>query len=113
MAWMWLKAVPWGTIIANAPAMVNSARRLIEKRTSHGIAERETPGTSPEALQARVLELEERSRKMAELIESLAESHERMTEAVTYLRARATLNFRISVLLVVAVIALTVKLLLA
>ncbi|MGH8679482.1 MAG: hypothetical protein ACREUQ_14165 [Burkholderiales bacterium] len=107
---MWLKAVPWGTIIANAPAMVKSARRLIERRSSQSAAGRDALGTGPEALQARVLELEERQRKMAELIESLAESNERMTEALTYLRARASLNFRISILLVVAVISLMLKL---
>ena len=31
MSW-WLKAVPWSMILANAPALMDGARKLMEKR---------------------------------------------------------------------------------
>ena len=32
MSWIWLKAVPWSTIIANAPTIVDGARKLLDRR---------------------------------------------------------------------------------
>ena len=32
MSWLWLKAVPWTTILATAPALVDGARKLLERR---------------------------------------------------------------------------------
>jgi hypothetical protein len=109
MAWIWLKAVPWGTLISNAPAVVESARKLLDRKTQQGSAR--SPGdNSPQALQQRVEELEERQRKMVELIESLAKSNEEMTRALGYLRRRTTFNLKVNIALVVAVIGLALKL---
>jgi hypothetical protein len=110
MAWIWLKAVPWATIISNAPALVDSTRRLIDKlRTSP--AETTRGSSAPvdaTSLQQRVVELQMRQRQMAELLESLANSNQQLTEAITYLRARVRLNFRIAVLLAIGYVGLVI-----
>jgi hypothetical protein len=109
MAWLWLKAVPWGTLISNAPAVVESARKLLDRKGQQGAAR--GPGdSSPAALQQRVAELEERQRKMVELIESLAKSNEEMTKALSYLRSRSAFNLKVNIALTVAVIGLALKL---
>ncbi len=107
MSWLWLKAVPWGTIISNAPAVVESARKLLDRKAQADAGS--TAGSGPEALQQRVAELEARQRKMVELIESLARSNEEMTRALTYLRVRASFNFKVNIALIVAVVGLMIK----
>ena len=110
MAWMWLKAVPWSTIISNAPAVVDRARKILDRASSQDAPAGNAGDSSPDALQRRVAALEERQRKMAELIETLASSNEEMTKALSYLRLRAAFNFKLNIALVVAVIGLALKL---
>lgn len=109
MAWMWLKAVPWSTIISNAPAVVDRARKMLDRGSAQS-STRSAGDTSPEGLQRRVAELEERQRKMVELIETLASSNEEMTKALGYLRLRTAFNFKLNIALVVAVVGLALKL---
>lgn len=110
MAWLWLKAVPWGTLISNAPAVVESARKLLDRRGGQEVTARDAGDASPQALQQRIAELEERQREMVELIESLAKSNEEMTKALTYLRLRTAFNFKVNIGLIVAVVGLALKL---
>lgn len=110
MAWLWLKAVPWSTLISNAPAVVEGARKLLDRRSAQGAPAHDPGDASPQALQQRITELEERQRKMVELIESLAKSNEEMTKAVSYLRLRSAFNFKVNIALIVAVVGLALKL---
>jgi hypothetical protein len=99
MSW-WLNAVPWSAILANAPAVVEGARKLLDKRRSPG-----PPATDGEAgLAERVAALESRERRMLELIESLASSNQQLIEAVDILRRRARVAFGVSTVLAIGII---------
>jgi hypothetical protein len=112
MSWLWLKAVPWGTVLATAPALVDSARKLLERRAQAAQQVAPAPAASdPAALVRRIQLLEGRQQQIAELLESLATSNEQLSAAVQYLRGRAVWNFRIAVVLALAVAALAARLL--
>lgn len=98
MAWFWLKAVPWGTIIANAPQVVDSARKIIERRNPASQPDDDPVSTDPTALARRVAALESRQQKIAELVESLAKSNEQLIRALQVLRLRATWAIRFALL---------------
>ncbi|UCD67358.1 MAG: hypothetical protein JSW48_10950 [Betaproteobacteria bacterium] len=107
MSWLWLKAVPWGTIIANAPTIVEGARKLLDRRTAGSELVNES-SSDPASLAQRLRIVELRQQEMLEVIDQLASSNEQLSEAVTYLRARAKFNFRLSLVLAVAVAVLVV-----
>ena len=107
MSWLWLKSVPWGTILATAPVLVDSARKLLERRTqSPQQVASDAAAADPAALVRRIRVLEARQQQIAELVESLARSNEQLASAVQYLRSRAAWNFRIAVVLAIAVVYL-------
>lgn len=108
MAWLWLKAVPWGTIIANAPTIVEGARKLLDRRTA-GAELVEESSSDPASLAQRLRIVELRQQEMLDVINELANSNEQLTEAVTYLRARARFNFRLAIVLGVVVAVLVVN----
>jgi hypothetical protein len=113
MSWLWLKAVPWGTVLATAPALVDSARKLLERRAQAAQPATTDPAASdPAALLRRIQLLEGRQQQIAELLESLATSNEQLSAAVQYLRARSVWNFRIAVALALALAVLALRLLL-
>ncbi len=107
MSWIWLKAVPWSTIIANAPTIVDGARKLLDRRGSPAEVTDEQ-ATDPGSLAQRLRVVELRQQEMLDVIDKLANSNEQLSEAVTYLRARAVFNFRLSVVLGVIVAVLVV-----
>jgi len=107
MSWIWLKAVPWGTIISNAPTIVDSARKLLDRRSAAGELA-DTSASDPASLAQRLRVVELRQQEMLDVIDKLANSNEQLTEAVTYLRARAAFNFRVSMVLAVLVAVLVV-----
>ncbi len=109
MAWLWLKAVPWGTIIANAPTIVEGARKLLDRRSAAAELVDES-ASDPASLAQRLRVVELRQQEMLDVIDKLANSNEQLSEAVTYLRARAVLNFRIALVLAVVVAVLVVNL---
>ena len=86
MSLIWLKAVPWSTLLANAPVIVDGAKKLASLvRNQPAVASRPAPGTfaagAPSdlaALQARIEQLEEEQRKAAELLRSLAKLNLRL-----------------------------------
>ena len=100
MSW-WLKAVPWSVILANAPALLDGARKLLEKRKA--TAESFDPGDEV-GMAARIAALENRERRMLELIESLASNNQQLIETVDWLRRRARLGFGISAMLGVGLV---------
>lgn len=110
MSWLWLKAVPWTTILATAPALVDSARKLLERR-GENFQQGGGGASVPEAaaLIGRIQALEARQQQIAEMVESLARSNEQLTSAVQYLRSRAAWNFRIALVLAIAVAYLLLR----
>lgn len=81
-----LRAIPWGVILANAPAMVRTAEVLLS-----GARSRQTPlGTSNELLSLtnRVTELERHDQANAELLKQMASQIEKLTTATEVLAAR-------------------------
>ncbi|HEX7811432.1 MAG TPA: hypothetical protein VF460_05950 [Burkholderiales bacterium] len=99
MSW-WLKAVP--LILANAPGLVDGARKMLDKRRSAGNG----AGTGAEegSVEHRLALLENRERKMLELIESLATSNQQMIQAIAALRQRARIGLGISVMLFIGLV---------
>jgi hypothetical protein len=100
MAW-WLKAVP--LILANAPALVDGARKLLDKRRTAGETLPVDAGDEG-AIARRLAQLENRERKMLELIESLASSNQQLAGAVSALRLRARINLGISIALAIGLL---------
>jgi hypothetical protein len=106
---VWLKAVPWSAIIANAPLVVDGAKKLASLVRSKPVPAMEAgplpAGTSAggvhfelTALQARVRQLEEEQRQSSELLRSMAENNAQMVQALDYMRARVKTNGRIAAL---------------
>lgn len=105
MSW-WLKAVPWSMIIANAPALVEGARKLLDKRRMPDAAE--APGNGDPVVQ-RLAALEGRERKVLELIESLAQSNQQLIVAVQLLQRRIRLALGAGVVLAVMLAVVLVQ----
>jgi hypothetical protein len=100
MALFWLKAVPWSTIVSNAPLIVDGAKALANlARSKAGAAAQPAsstlsgdPQTDLTALSARVQQLEREQRQAADLLRSMAESNAQLAQAVDALRRRAVRN---------------------
>src|SRR5215216_6339794 len=102
MSLLWLKNVPWATILANAPGLVDGAKKLAvamrNKPDTADIAAPEQTGDAP----ARLLAVEEQQRATAELLRSLAEQNAQTVEALAALRQRTKLQFRITLIALIA-----------
>ena len=81
-----LTAIPWGTILANAPAILRSADALAGKTKA-----RPNPasGNAADALADRIAMLEQRDRDTAELLTRVTAQVAALTTAVEVLEARA------------------------
>jgi hypothetical protein len=108
MSWLWLKVVPWSTIISSAPAIVEGARQLLDRRGT-GTEAVDMGASDPGTLAHRLRIVELRQQEMLDVIDSLAKSNEQLTEALTYLRSRAVFNFRIAIVLGVIVAVLVIS----
>lgn len=113
MAFVWLKAVPWSTIIANAPLIVDGARKLVSLVRNTSAPERRDervgvvsgdPDAQIAALDARIAQLENEQRQSAELLSALADSNEQMAQALEYLRKRVTFNGRVAAVALVGLV---------
>ena len=87
-----LKVVPWGDVIAAAPAIVKGARKVFTQ------AEAKVPAAPPpdaplderlRLLEARLVEMAEREQAQARVVEALAEQNAAVVSAIGVLRARA------------------------
>jgi hypothetical protein len=98
MSLLWLKNVPWATILANAPGIVDGAKRLAASMRNKPAGPDEvaapTPADNPAA---RLLRVEQQQSAAAELLRSLADQNAQMAEALVALRQRAKLHLRIAV----------------
>ncbi len=100
MSLLWLKAVPWSSIVSNAPLIVDGAKALVNlARNKAGPAAQRTSSTlagDPQsdlaALSARIAQLEREQQQTAELLRSMAESNAQLAQAVDALRRRAVHN---------------------
>src|SRR5262245_40434811 len=82
-----LKAIPWDTILANAPAILRSADALLsETKVRPGAA---ASRNDIQALADRVAVLEQRERETAELLTRVSEQVAALTTAGEVLEARA------------------------
>lgn len=107
--WLLLKAIPWDTILANAPSILRSADALMSKT-------RVRPDTASrndiQALADRVAMLEQRDSEAAELLTSVTAQVAALTTAGKMLEARARWLFIVAIgASVVSVVAIGVALL--
>jgi hypothetical protein len=80
-----LKAIPWDTILANAPSILRSADELVSKTIRRPDS---ASRSDVQALADRVAQLEQRDRETAELITRLSTQVAALTTAVEVLEAR-------------------------
>jgi hypothetical protein len=98
MSLLWLKNVPWATILANAPGIVDGAKRLASAMRNKPAASDEVSGPLPaDDPAARLHKVEQQQRAAADLLRSLADQNAQMAEALVVLRQRAKLHLRIAV----------------
>jgi len=111
MSPLWLKAVPWSTLISNTPLIVDGAKKLVAMVKSKPVAEKIPPAadmpvgdTRSElvSLRARIQRLEEEQRQAAELVRAMAESQAQMTQVLEALRVRGRVNLRVAVIALVS-----------
>jgi hypothetical protein len=81
-----LKAIPWGTILANAPSIVRSADALVSNTRVHRDA---ASRNDVQALADRIAALEQRGRDTAELLTQVTAQVAALTTAGEVLEARA------------------------
>ena len=84
-----MKAIPWGTLLANAPTIMKSADALLnETRARQGQA---APGRDDHlhAIATHVAALQQRDRETAELLKQLTSQVSALTTATEVLEARA------------------------
>jgi len=82
-----LKAIPWDTILANAPAILRSADALLSETKVRPPAA--ASRNDIQALVDRVAVLEQRDRETAELLTRISTQVSALTAAVEVLEARA------------------------
>ena len=97
-----LKAIPWGTILANAPNILRSANALASKTRVRPDA---APRNDVQALAERIAALEQRDSETAELLTRVT------TQLATLTTAGEVLEARVRWLLVVAIAASVVAVL--
>jgi hypothetical protein len=106
MALLWLKAVPWATILANAPGIVDGAKRLAAamRNKPAGSGDVADPA-QPDQPDARLLAVEQQQRETAELLRAVAEQNAQMAQALAALRQRASVHLRIAVVALILALA--------
>ncbi|MEO8626899.1 MAG: hypothetical protein ABI612_02200 [Betaproteobacteria bacterium] len=118
MSLFWLKAVPWSTILSNAPTIVGGAKKLAALVRNQSdtapvdLAARADSAVTDTAstiamLERRVQALEQQQRETAELLRVLADNNAQMARAVEVLHRRAKLHFYIATATMLGMLALT------
>ena len=93
-----LKAIPWDTILANAPSILRSADTLVSKTTARPAA---ASRVDVQALADRIAALEQRDSETAELLTRVTAQVAALTTASKVLEARARWLFVAAVAAVV------------
>ena len=103
------KALPWGDLIAAAPIVVRSTRRLLETVRHRKAAE---PGpdlaSRVRSLEAQVIELRGELTSASTLLATLAEQNARLVDAMAIMQSRTRALLVITALLAAATIGLVV-----
>ena len=98
-----LKAIPWDTILANAPAILRSTDALLSDTKARPPAA--ASRNDIQALADRVALLEQRDRETAELLTRITTQVAALTTAVEVLEARARLLLLLAIASVISVLA--------
>lgn len=95
-----LKALPWGTILSQAPTVVDAANRLL----SASKRKRAPPGTTDEleVLKDRVAALEEHDQADAAVVKQLADQVAQLS------RASQVVAVRVRMVLLISVVAIAI-----
>ena len=94
-----LKIIPWGSVVESAPHIVKAAKHIFSatKRNASGSSVAPDWDTSDvpvsldkrvRLLEAKIVELSDEQRSLAELVKSLAEQNAVMVEAIDVFRVR-------------------------
>ena len=108
------KVIPWGEVIAAAPAVVDGAKKLWglarENKTS------EVPDARPQGtegrvrrLEAEVTELKRESAASSELIKALAEQNAQLVKAVEILRLRTRVLLAVTAVATLLLVVVLVR----
>jgi hypothetical protein len=113
-----LKVIPWGDVIEAAPGLVKGARKVFSRTQSEPVpvpASTGDPAQPPaqriEQLEAAVARLGEQQQAAAALVESLAEQHAKVVDAIEVLRLRSKLLMGACAVLLLVVAALAAQVL--
>ncbi|SHM25631.1 hypothetical protein [Rhizobacter sp. OV335] len=113
-----LKVIPWGDVIEAAPGLVKGARKVFSRTQAEPVAApasasdaAQSPAQRIEQLEAALARLGEQQQAAAALVESLAEQHAKVVDAVEVLRLRSKLLMGACAVLLLAVGVLAVQVL--
>jgi len=84
-----LTRVPWKQVVAMLPAIMQTAKGLLNATRRESIVPIEV-ADSPRGLALRVEELEENERIQAELVKKMAEQQQGLAEGLEFMAARIT-----------------------
>jgi TolA-binding protein len=115
MSPLWLKSLPWSTILSNTPLIVEGAKKLaalVKSKSADEALPRGAdafegdPALELTAVRARVQRLEEELRQASGLVRTMAESQAQMAQMVEALRRRTRLSIRIAAISLAGLVAL-------
>jgi len=113
-----LKVIPWGDVIEAAPGLVKGARKVFSRTQSEPVPAPASTGDAAqppaqriEQLEAAVARLGEQQQAAAALVESLAEQHAKVVDAIEVLRLRSKLLMGACAVLLLVVAALAAQVL--
>jgi hypothetical protein len=98
-----LKVVPWSDVIAAAPGLVKTARKVFTRTEEAEAPVTPPPGAAPEErlrlLELRLQEMAERETAQAKLLAGLAEQNAAVVTTLAVLRARARWLLAVNIVL--------------
>lgn len=112
MAWkLLLTQVPWADVIRNAPAIIDSARKLWGQKDKKGFTVKPPPETAPEeqqlaVMQQQIAELSIQLQAASGVIQSLAEQNGLMIARVEKTRRRLLILAIFNSILALAIVYL-------
>jgi len=105
-----LSKVPWKLVLPYIPSVVETAKDLLRAAKKSGPAAGADVGPVAPDLAERVAQLENNERKQAELVQAMAEQQERLALSLRILESRLQLLFIITLVLLIALVAMFVYL---
>lgn len=105
-----LSKVPWKQVLPYIPSVVETAKDLLRAAKKSGLAASADGGPVAPDLAGRVAQLENNERRQAELVQAMAEQQERFTVSLRILESRLQLLFVVTLVLLIALVAMFVYL---